>query len=77
MEAEAAVRVHAIGGITLWQDGFYDRILRRDEDSLDVAAYIVANPVRAGLVHRVTDYPYSGSSVCSLEDLGQIWIRRN
>ena len=35
----------------------HDRALRRDEDLLAVARYIVANPLRAGLVRRVGDYP--------------------
>lgn len=41
----------------LWQDGFHDHALRREEDVLPVARYIVANPLRAGLVQRVGDYP--------------------
>jgi putative transposase len=42
----------------LWQRGFHDRALRADEDLLTAARYVVANPVRAGLVERVGDYPY-------------------
>lgn len=41
----------------LWQKGFYDRAIRKEEDLKTVARYIVANPVRAGLVQRVGDYP--------------------
>jgi len=41
----------------LWQRGYYDRALRRDEDLKDAARYIVMNPIRAGLVTRVGDYP--------------------
>lgn len=41
----------------LWQDGFHDRALRREEDVLPAARYIVANPLRAGLVARIGDYP--------------------
>ena len=42
----------------LWMRGFHDHALR-DEESLDAAArYIIANPVRAGLVDDVLDYPY-------------------
>ncbi|ERH49794.1 hypothetical protein O203_13940 [Ectopseudomonas chengduensis] len=41
----------------LWQDGFHDRALRREEDVLPAARYIVANPLRAGLVNRAGDYP--------------------
>jgi REP element-mobilizing transposase RayT len=41
-----------------WTDGFHDHALRRNEDLLDVARYIVSNPLRAGLVERVGDYPF-------------------
>jgi len=41
-----------------WSPGFYDHALREEEDMLNIARYIVANPVRAGLVSRVGDYPY-------------------
>ena len=42
----------------IWQPGFYDHALRKDEDIATVARYIVANPVRAGLVTRLGDYPH-------------------
>ncbi|HEY4294448.1 REP-associated tyrosine transposase [Luteibacter sp.] len=42
----------------LWQRAFHDRALRRDEDLLAMARYVVANPVRAGVVDRVGSYPY-------------------
>jgi REP element-mobilizing transposase RayT len=41
----------------LWQKGYYDRAVRREEDVKDLVRYVVANPVRAGLVTRVHDYP--------------------
>jgi REP element-mobilizing transposase RayT len=41
----------------LWQGGYHDRALRRDEDLRVAARYVVANPLRAGLVERVGDYP--------------------
>ncbi|MGH8412134.1 MAG: REP-associated tyrosine transposase, partial [Pseudomonas sp.] len=31
--------------------------IRRDEDLPAVARYIVANPLRAGLVEKIGDYP--------------------
>ena len=43
---------------TVWQPGFYDHALRKDEDVATVARYIVANPIRAGLVSRLGDYPH-------------------
>ncbi|WP_433766058.1 REP-associated tyrosine transposase [Pseudomonas putida] len=41
----------------LWQRGYHDRALRRDEDLQAAARYITMNPLRAGLVTRVGDYP--------------------
>ena len=43
-------------GVSAWQRGFHDHALRSEEDVRDVARYIVANPLRAGLVRRVGDY---------------------
>ena len=47
-----------LAGIRLWQRGFHDHALRHDEDLLPAARYVIANPLRAGLVGRVGDYPY-------------------
>lgn len=41
----------------IWQPGFHDRALRREEDLQAVARYVVANPLRAGLVGNLGDYP--------------------
>jgi len=46
---------HQSGGI--WQKGFHDRALRREEDLRATARYVIANPLRAGLVERIGDYP--------------------
>jgi putative transposase len=45
----------------LWQRYGYEHVLRNDESTMTVARYILENPVRAGLVKRVEDYPFSGS----------------
>ncbi|WP_415764597.1 REP-associated tyrosine transposase [Pseudomonas sp. ZB1P45] len=42
---------------SLWQQGYYDRALRRDEDLVKLARYVVANPLRAGLVEKLGEYP--------------------
>jgi putative transposase len=42
----------------VWQARFHDRILRDHEDLATVAAYILENPVRAGLVEHSSDYPF-------------------
>jgi len=41
----------------IWQRGFYDQAVRDDEDIVNFARYIVANPIRAGLVKSVREYP--------------------
>ena len=43
---------------TLWQSGFHDHALRQESDFLELARYIVMNPVRARLCRRVGDYPF-------------------
>ena len=58
-----------LGGRRLWQAGFYDRVLRNEESTVDVVKYIVGNAVRGGLVARVVDYPFCGSDVCDLRVL--------
>ena len=49
---------HAVVG-PLWQGGYYERVLRREEKTETVVRYILDNPVRAGLVDRAEEYPYS------------------
>ena len=56
-------------GRRLWQKGYFERVLRDDDAPLSVARYIIENPVRAGLVSDARDYPLSGSSVYSLEEI--------
>jgi REP element-mobilizing transposase RayT len=41
----------------VWQKAFYDHALRKDEDLKKMARYIVANPLRKGLVEKIGDYP--------------------
>ncbi len=50
-------------GDRLWQEGFFDRVLRSDDDTLGVVRYIVGNPVRAGLCDAVERFPFSGAGV--------------
>jgi putative transposase len=40
----------------LWQKGFHDRAMRREDDLKAAARYIIYNPVRAGLVQSPKDY---------------------
>ncbi len=58
-KSSSARLVNSARGATgaLWQAGYHDHAVRRDEDVQALARYIVANPLRAGLVSRVGDYP--------------------
>jgi putative transposase len=42
----------------LWQKAFYDHAIREEEDIRGIARYIVANPLRAGLVKNISNYPH-------------------
>jgi REP element-mobilizing transposase RayT len=53
----------------LWQRYGYDRVLRSNESMKDVVAYVLENPVRAGLVEAVELYPFFRSSRYSREEL--------
>ena len=57
VQAVKSVTAHRVGG-AVWQRGFHDRAIRQEDDLPAVARYVVANPVRAGLVPRVGAYPH-------------------
>ena len=59
----------------LWQKGYYEHVLRDEEDSKEIAFYIIANPVRAGLVQSPDDYPFSGSDAWTIRELIE-WVTR-
>ncbi|WP_420554946.1 REP-associated tyrosine transposase [Neptuniibacter marinus] len=42
----------------IWQKGFYDHALRKEEDIKNIARYIILNPVRAGIVKTIREYPW-------------------
>ncbi len=42
----------------LWGKGYHDHALRTDEALRDAGRYLVANPIRAGLVDHIGMYPY-------------------
>ena len=48
---------HRVNG-WLWGRGFSERVLRGDEDPVEVARHVVGLPLRAGLVQRLGDYAY-------------------
>jgi len=59
MKRHSARRINElnrVAGRCVWQRGFHDHALRGDESVPAVARYIVANPLRSGLVNRIGDY---------------------
>jgi len=56
-------------GRALWQRYGFEHVLRDDEDTRRVARYILANPIRGGLVERVEDYPFVGSLRYTLSEV--------
>ncbi len=50
----------------LWQSGYYDHVLRRDENLQSVLQYVFNNPVRKQMVSHFMDYPYLGSLAVEL-----------
>src|SRR5690242_7492047 len=56
-------------GQRLWQAGYYERVLREHDDTREVVAYMLHNPVRAGLVAIPAEWPWTGSAKYSVADL--------
>ena len=44
----------------IWQKQFFDHLLRSDESYENKWTYVRENPVRAGLVAKQEDWPYTG-----------------
>ncbi len=57
VQSVKSVSAHRLGG-KVWQRGFHDRAVRSEEDLPALARYVVANPVRAGLVERTGAYSH-------------------
>ena len=53
----------------IWQSGYFDDILRPDESAREYVRYIAMNPVAAGLAKDPREYPFTGSSIYSREEL--------
>jgi REP element-mobilizing transposase RayT len=53
-------------GMVLWQRGFYDHAMRREETLVTVADYILNNPVRKGLVEEWSEYAWMGGSLADM-----------
>jgi putative transposase len=42
----------------LWQDQYHEHAIRKDEVLTEIVNYMLHNPVRAGLVKGLHDYPF-------------------
>jgi REP element-mobilizing transposase RayT len=60
VKSRSAIAVNRVTGGRgpVWQSGFYDHRVRRHEDLLKQAKYLIDNPIRKGLVDRAEDYPH-------------------
>ena len=69
VKGRSAHRINRMVGRTgrIWQPGYHDRALRNEEDLEAVGSYVIYNPVRAGIVQTIHDYPLWDA----------IWIDRN
>ena len=47
-------------GERLWQERFFDHLIRRDEKLASVWEYLRQNPQTAGLAEAPEDWPYQG-----------------
>lgn len=53
-----AINISRLGSGGVWQPGYFDHALRSDEAVRVHARYLVDNPLRAGLVEEVGEYPH-------------------
>ena len=65
----SAVSYRRSTGKRLWQEGWFDRVVRDSDDLAAIIRYVIENPIRAGFVREVRDYPFWGSCTHSREDL--------
>ena len=63
-------------GKLLWQESYFDHVLRDDEKTQTTVKYVLENPVRKSLVESFDKYPYSGSDVYTREQLQVFWLQQ-
>ena len=52
-----ALRCAGVAG-QVWTQGFHERAMRRQDNIVAAARYTIANPLRAGLVIEIGNYPF-------------------
>lgn len=62
MKCNTAAAANRADGRTggVWATGYHDRAIRGEHQLQSASRYIIANPIRAGLVESVSEYPYWG-----------------
>jgi putative transposase len=60
LKGRSARTINAYSGQNgaFWMPAFHDRALRKEDDRINAARYLISNPVRAGLVESVGDWPH-------------------
>ena len=62
LKGRISLRVHRLNPeLALWQQDYWDHIVRKEEGLYGVLQYILLNPVRAGIVKDWWDYEWLGS----------------
>ena len=59
-------------GVPLWERYGFEHFIRDEMELALTIRYVLANPVRAGVVKHPSEYPYVGSSRYSLQELLEI-----
>jgi hypothetical protein len=67
------VRVQATASEKTVAARYYERVMRNDDETLEVIRYILENPVRARLTVQLGEYPFAGSDVYSWPALFKAW----
>ena len=60
--ARKANQILGRAGEPFWQDESYDHWIRKNEEMNRIIRYIEWNPVKASLVERIEDWPWSSAS---------------
>jgi len=74
------LRKRILKGPLEWQRGCFDRLMRSDENLHYKWIYLEQNPVRAGLVNNVADWPYYFGTIAEQNSVGtavSLPIRKN
>ncbi len=64
MKSSSALALNRLAGrrSTVWQPGYFDHAVRAEESLARQTLYILANPVRAGIVQLIGEYPHAWSA---------------